>query len=135
VSDETASKRTMDYDPMVYDVLRDTATRLGGKYIARAYRALTADEDDRWMQMDLDLQREVRGVDIYDEHAVRSKTAELTERYRLVAAQEKPEWDRLSDDEQALARQIRAANARGDSAEVTRLRGQPTGVTERPDHG
>jgi len=136
VSDETASKRTMDYDPMIYDALRETANRVAGKYVAWAYRALTAAEDARWMQMVRDVRAEVRDIDTYDESAIRAKTAELTERFRAMSAQEGTQWERLSNDEKALANQISAAYGRGDVDEVARLRALSTVSTEeRLDRG
>jgi hypothetical protein len=78
--------RTFDYDPMVYDTMRELATQLGGYYMSRAYAATSDVEHDRWSSIDLELQREIHAVDVYDEAAIRAKTAELGERLRAVRA-------------------------------------------------
>jgi len=134
--------RTMDYDPMVYDVMRETAARLRGAYIARERAAGTEADQQRWAQANLDVWTEVEAVDVYDEDAVRAKTAELRERLRPLLDEPLPEdvaraaeWDRLSDEKKALAAALAAAMNRGDVAEVERLREQwfTVDVMERCD--
>lgn len=77
---------TSEYmDPMVYDVMRETANVLRAEYIARERDARVRGDDAaryRWFEADLALMREVRAVPPLDEAAVRSKIAELAERRR-----------------------------------------------------
>jgi predicted P-loop ATPase len=74
------SDRPMDYDPMVYDTLRELATQLGGAYVARSDACDSPAERDRWMEMTVALGVEVREVDVHDEAAVRAKTDEISQR-------------------------------------------------------
>jgi hypothetical protein len=77
---------TIDYDPMVYDVLRETATQLRGLYLSRAHQATTTAERDQLAAAALTVRLEVDAVDVHNEYAVRAKTAELTDRLRLLRA-------------------------------------------------
>ncbi|MBW9207970.1 hypothetical protein KV097_18685 [Mumia sp. zg.B17] len=70
------------YDPMTYDVMRELANRLRGIYIARARKAASSEEDERWSQADRDLIAEVRAVPAMDLDAVTAMTATLRERIR-----------------------------------------------------
>lgn len=72
--------RLMGYDPMVYDTLRELATQLGGAYIERKRATMLGGERERWARMSVELGREIRAVDVYDETAVRAKTKDLAER-------------------------------------------------------
>lgn len=82
--------RALDYDPMVYDVLRETATQLRGRYLHWSYTAADPDERERWRLEALNVRREVDAVDVYDEAAVRAKTTELADRLRALPPAEPP---------------------------------------------
>ena len=84
----TSPSNPASYDPMVYDVMRESATMLSGAYIALEERAADAAEAARWFEIDLALGAEVRAIDSRDEALVRSKTAEFAERYRALP----PRW-------------------------------------------
>ncbi|MBW9211764.1 hypothetical protein KV100_19110 [Mumia sp. zg.B21] len=75
-----------DYDPMVYDVMCELATHLGGIYISRARAAATPEDEARWRQADRDLMEEVDAVPPMELDAVNSMTTTLRE--RLKAANE-----------------------------------------------
>lgn len=70
-------------DPMVYDVMRETATLLSSGYIALERASSTDEERDRWFDLDAQLTDEVRSIDPRDQELVRAKTAEYA---RLRAA-------------------------------------------------
>lgn len=72
------------YDPIIYDILQDTATELGGQYIYLARQASTEAAHQAFMQADCGVQAEVAMVDISDVAAVRAKTAELVARLRAI---------------------------------------------------
>ncbi|OJV22874.1 MAG: hypothetical protein BGO26_00040 [Actinobacteria bacterium 69-20] len=78
--------KTFDYDPMVYDTMRELANQLGGHYVHQSYEATTDAERERWRLVALDVSREAEAVDPYDEAAVRAKTADFTSRLRALQA-------------------------------------------------
>lgn len=78
--------KTFDYDPMVYDAMRELANQLGGRYIHQSYTATTDDEREHWRLEALKVSREAEEVDPYDEAAVRAKTADLAGRLRALQA-------------------------------------------------
>ena len=48
-----------DYNPMLYDVMRETANRLGGRYIYLSRNAKTEEERQFWLNKDLDFRDEI----------------------------------------------------------------------------
>lgn len=79
--DHTAEQHT-DYDPMIYDVMRESAVRLAGKYSWLADQAETDEERKRWIEMDWAVMREADDVDTYDVDSVQAKRAEFVQRLR-----------------------------------------------------
>lgn len=67
-------------DPMVYDVMRETATWYMGAMIALSRAATTEDETKRWMTEVDAVYREVLAVDPRNQDLVRAKTAEYHQR-------------------------------------------------------
>lgn len=82
----TSESNPASYDPMVYDVMRESATMLSGAYIALKRLASDEAEAARWFHIDVALSAEVRAIDSRDEELVRAKTAEFAERYRALPA-------------------------------------------------
>ena len=82
----TQNKKLFDYDPMMYDVMRESATRLGGEYIDLANHARTAAEREAFLAADRGVQREAQQVDIYDADAVKAKTGEFAARLGAIEA-------------------------------------------------
>jgi hypothetical protein len=80
-------RKTATYDPMVYDVMHEVATQLGGRYIWLSRQADSMEDRDRWLRMDGDLWVEKWQVDADNEAAVRAKTQEYARRLRELDAQ------------------------------------------------
>ncbi|MBR5951372.1 MAG: type II toxin-antitoxin system RelB/DinJ family antitoxin [Actinomycetaceae bacterium] len=57
---ENETSNTEDYNPMYYDVMRESANRLGGRYIYLARKAETKEDEEFWRKKDLDLRLEIR---------------------------------------------------------------------------
>lgn len=70
------------YDPMVYDVMRERANRLGGEYLYLKRHAVDPLEAEQWARLKLELARRVRAIDSLDEAAVRAASAEFSMRLR-----------------------------------------------------
>lgn len=68
-----------DFDPMVYDVMRELATQLGGRYIAWADAAANERDAQHWVAEDLRVMREARAINPDDVDAVKHHTLHLTE--------------------------------------------------------
>lgn len=77
-------ERSASYDPMVYDAMRELATRLGGRYLTLERLAKSDAEKARWRQRRQALDEEVHGVDVYSEIAVRDKTDDLARRLEIL---------------------------------------------------
>ena len=69
-----------DYDPMIFDVLDETATRLRGYYMGKWHRSTDPAERAALIEAQLAVLGEVDNVDIADVRAVQAKTAELSRR-------------------------------------------------------
>lgn len=65
-------------DPMAYDVMREVANRVIGRYLEWE-RTTTGMESQRWQDERIRVRLVVRAVDPDDAGAVREKTAELRE--------------------------------------------------------
>lgn len=72
------------YDPMLYDAMREVATRLGGRYLALERIAKDDAEKSRWRQRRRALDQEVREVNVYSEAEVREKTDELARQMEIL---------------------------------------------------
>jgi hypothetical protein len=66
-----------DFDPMIYDAMRELATRVSGQYIAWKREARTAEEAAHWQAEAGRIAREVRSVDTRSRRAIEAKRAEL----------------------------------------------------------
>ncbi len=77
-------ERAASYDPMIYDAMRELATRLGGRYLTLERLAKSDAEKARWRQRRQALDEEVHGVDVYSEIAVRDKTDDLARRLEIL---------------------------------------------------
>ncbi|MBP2436938.1 hypothetical protein [Microbacterium amylolyticum] len=69
-------QRLYDYDPMIYDLLREAANVLRGEYIGLANESAEP-ERSRFLKAERAVSREVDAVDSYDRAAVESLTAEF----------------------------------------------------------
>ena len=65
------------FDPMIYDAMRELATRVGARYVAWADAARTATEAAHWQAEVGRIGREVRSVDTNSRRAIEAKRAEL----------------------------------------------------------
>ncbi|KAE8128770.1 MULTISPECIES: hypothetical protein [Bifidobacterium] len=77
-------KKLYDYDPMIYDVMRESAIRLGGKYISLARQSKTDAEREAFFAADRGVQQEADQVDRYNVNAVKTKTAEFADRLNAI---------------------------------------------------
>lgn len=79
----------MDYDyySMSYDVMRETANQIRGRYLAWANDAADAETEQYWLEQASQVTREVRQVDPYDEETITAKRAELRELQKLFETQ------------------------------------------------
>lgn len=68
-----------NFDPMIYDVLREMETRIGGRYNAWADNASTPEEERHWLDEAEKVFRQVRAVDHNSRSAIEAKRAELRE--------------------------------------------------------
>ena len=70
------------YDPMAYDVMREMANLVIGRYVVWEREAETPSEAAHWQEEWLRTYEEVRAVNPDSRSAVEAKTAELTATYR-----------------------------------------------------
>ena len=77
----------MDYYSMSYDVMRETANQIRGRYIAWDNAADDSETEQYWLEQASQVTREVRQVDPYDEEAIMAKRAELRELFRSLPAE------------------------------------------------
>lgn len=65
-------------DPVVlYDVMREAATRVGACYVELRDHASTDAEKARWWQARVDVRDRVAAVDVDDAHAIQEETDQL----------------------------------------------------------
>lgn len=69
------------YDPMIYDIMRETANRVIGRYLVWQ-RGTTGREAQHWQDERIRTRLAVRAVDPDSRRAVEAKTAELRETLR-----------------------------------------------------
>lgn len=72
----------MDYYSMSYEVMREGASLIQGRYIAWANAADDPETEKYWLGKALQVARDVQQVDPYDEAAITAKRAELRELFR-----------------------------------------------------
>ncbi len=68
-----------DFSPMVYDVMRELATQLGGRYIEWMDEAATSAEKEHWRAEQFRVMLEARAVDPDSRQAIEAHTAKLRE--------------------------------------------------------
>jgi len=66
-----------DFDPMIYDVMREFATRIGGRYVSWARQATDPVERQHWLAESYRVDREVRAVNTRSRRAIEAKSDEL----------------------------------------------------------
>ena len=66
-----------DFDPALYDVMRELATQLSGAYVEWMREAEDADAREHWRAEHLRVMREVRAVDPDDLQAIEEHTLKL----------------------------------------------------------
>lgn len=76
----------VDFDPMVYDIMRETATELRGEYIWLSDHAGTAAERDAATTAHIALWQDVNSVSGRDLATIQAKTAEYRSRLRQLRA-------------------------------------------------
>ena len=76
----------VDFDPMVYDIMRETATELRGEYIWLSDHADTAAERDAATAAHIALWQDVNGVRGSDLAMIKAKTDEYRSRLRQLRA-------------------------------------------------
>lgn len=69
-----------DYDPMIYDAMREAANRLKGIYVARQTTASSELERDQWLQKQIAVAVEVDDVDSYSLQDVQALRASFVAR-------------------------------------------------------
>jgi len=72
----------VDFDPMIYDIMRETATELRGEYIWLSTHAATAAECDAATAAHIALWQDVNSVRGSDLATIKSKTDEYRSRLR-----------------------------------------------------
>ncbi|VXB88096.1 hypothetical protein [Pseudoclavibacter sp. 8L] len=82
MTDMPSDEPSDDYDPMIYDAMREAANRLGGLYMERWHLATSTDERDLWLQKNIAVSLEADAVDSFSLVDVQAKRAEFVERFR-----------------------------------------------------
>lgn len=82
MTDEANSDPVDDYDPMIYDAMREAANRLRGLYVARQNEATTEEDRERWLEKQIDVRIEADEVDTYSLDDVQALRASFVARYR-----------------------------------------------------
>ncbi|MGP9529444.1 hypothetical protein [Glutamicibacter sp. AOP5-A2-18] len=66
-----------NFDPMIYDVMRELSTRVAGRYVAWEDQASNDGEANHWREEWLRVEKEAREVNPRSRAAIEAKTAEL----------------------------------------------------------
>ncbi|MGW9114781.1 hypothetical protein [Microbacterium sp. NPDC055683] len=66
-----------DFSPMLYDVMRELATQLGGRYVEWMREAADVGAREHWRSEQFRVMREVRAVDPDSRQAIEEHTAKL----------------------------------------------------------
>lgn len=80
------ASEVVDFDPMVYDIMRETATELGGEYVWISRHADTEAERDAARAADVALWQDVNSVRGSDLATIKAKTAEYRSRLSQLRA-------------------------------------------------
>ena len=67
-----------DFDPMIYDVMRELAARIGGRYVSWADAATDPATEQHWLAESYRVDREVRAVNTRSRSAIEAKRDELS---------------------------------------------------------
>jgi hypothetical protein len=70
-----------DFDPMIYDAMRELATRIGGRYVFWADQASDPVVERYWLEESYRVDRGVRAVDTRSKSAIEAKRRELREHF------------------------------------------------------
>lgn len=71
-----------NFDPMIYDVMRELSTQVAGRYVAWEDQASNDREAKHWRAEWLRVEKEAREVNPRSRAAVEQKTAELRDTLR-----------------------------------------------------
>ncbi|WP_146080677.1 hypothetical protein [Pseudoclavibacter sp. RFBB5] len=71
-----------DYDPMIYDAMREAANRLRSLYVARQNEASSEEERQRWLEKQISVRVEADNVDTYSLGAVQELRASFVARFK-----------------------------------------------------
>jgi len=66
-----------DFSPMIYDVMRELATQLGGRFVEWMDEAASEADEAQWQAEHARVTREVRAVDPDSREAIEAHTAKL----------------------------------------------------------
>lgn len=66
-----------DFSPMIYDVMRELATQLSGRYVEWMREATDVDTREHWRAEHFRVMREARAVDPDSREAIEAHTAAL----------------------------------------------------------
>lgn len=73
-----------EWDPMIYDVMREKANMLGGWYVALEREAGNPAEAERWRDRHSQLIKDVEAVPAFNLAAVEAASAEISRQFELV---------------------------------------------------
>ncbi|MFD0704567.1 hypothetical protein ACFQY8_02220 [Alloscardovia venturai] len=73
-----------DYDPMLYDIMRETANRLAGEFIYLSRQAQNPIEKQAFLEANYGVMQETNTVDISSKEAVEAKTREFAQRLKHI---------------------------------------------------
>lgn len=82
----TSTAEIVDFDPMIYDIMRETATELGGEYIWLSDHADTLAEREAATAADIALWQDMNSVRGSDLETIVAKTAEYRARLNQLRA-------------------------------------------------
>lgn len=83
MTDEANSDAVDDYDPMIYDAMREAANRLGGLYMERWHLATNEAEKEKWLSLNHRVWRESRDIDPGSLDDVQRARADFVARFRV----------------------------------------------------
>lgn len=72
------------YDPMVYDIMRERANRLIGRYLHLARIANDPETRRQWSEAVTGILDRIDAVDPHDEEAVRAASADFSRRFNEI---------------------------------------------------
>ncbi|MBE6476718.1 MAG: hypothetical protein E7Z97_01415 [Propionibacteriaceae bacterium] len=72
-----AEENDRDFSPMLYDVMRELATQLSGRYVEWMDQASSASDEAHWRAEHFRVMREARAVDPDSRSAIEEHTAKI----------------------------------------------------------